>query len=108
MCAKNIFLVRFCRIHPVQSVVNNPTQLSGRGFGYLLYVLFCRNFTFCGTPKWKLGRVIGVFFVCGRGYFDFVLILKLWETTNFKKHNISKVPKNKKKNKISNLQIFKI
>ncbi len=29
---KNNCLLRFSRIHPVQSVVNSPTQLSGRGF----------------------------------------------------------------------------
>ncbi len=29
---RTIFLVRILRIHPVQSVVNNITQLSGRGF----------------------------------------------------------------------------
>jgi len=28
---QNMFLVRFLRIHSVQSVINNPTQLSGRG-----------------------------------------------------------------------------
>ncbi len=33
---KHYFLVRFFRIHPVQSVINNPTQLSGRGFPYIL------------------------------------------------------------------------
>ena len=31
-CAKLFLLVRFLRIRPVQSVVNSPTQLSGRGF----------------------------------------------------------------------------
>ncbi len=30
--AQNIFLVRVLRIRPVQSVVNSPTQLFGRGF----------------------------------------------------------------------------
>ena len=31
-CETNKYIVRFLRIHPVQSVINNPTQLSGRGF----------------------------------------------------------------------------
>jgi len=30
-CRKTNFIVRFLRIHPVQSVANSPTQLSGRG-----------------------------------------------------------------------------
>ena len=42
--------MRFLRIHPVQKVINNPTQLSGRGFPRIfhmklvlsqLYVLWC-------------------------------------------------------------------
>ena len=37
-CAKLIFLVRFLRIHPVQSVVSSPTQLSGRGFPCVFYM----------------------------------------------------------------------
>ena len=40
-CAKPIFLVRFLRIHPVQSVVNSPTQLSGRGFPCIFYMKLC-------------------------------------------------------------------
>ncbi len=39
-CAKPTFLVRFLRIHPVQSVVNAPTQLSGRGFTCIFYKMF--------------------------------------------------------------------
>ncbi len=31
-CRKTNVIVRFLRIHPVQSVANDPTQLSGRGF----------------------------------------------------------------------------
>ncbi len=38
-CAKTVFLVRFLRIHPVQSVINNPTQLSERGFPYIFYMI---------------------------------------------------------------------
>ncbi len=30
--------VFFLRIHSVQSVINNATQLSGRGFPYIFYV----------------------------------------------------------------------
>ena len=37
-CAKNMCLVRFLRIGPVQSVVNSPTQLSGRGFPHICYM----------------------------------------------------------------------
>ena len=37
-CRKAIFIVRFLRIHPVQSVVNNIAQLSGRGFPCILYM----------------------------------------------------------------------
>ncbi len=37
-CATTIFLVRCLRIHPVQTVVNNPTQLSGRGIRYIFYM----------------------------------------------------------------------
>ncbi len=37
-CAKTIFIVRFLGIHPVQSVINNATQLSGRGFPYIFYM----------------------------------------------------------------------
>ncbi len=33
-----MFLVRVLRIHSVQSVMNNPTQLSGRGFPYIVYI----------------------------------------------------------------------
>ncbi len=64
VCAKTICLVRFLRIHPVQSVINNPTQLSGRGFSYIfILIVFCRNFTFFGTPKWKSGRAIRKFWI---------------------------------------------
>ncbi len=38
-CAKPIFLERFLRIHPGQSVVNSPTQLSGRGFPCIFYMI---------------------------------------------------------------------
>ena len=37
-CATTIFLVRFLRIRPVQSVVNSPTQLSGRGFPRIFHM----------------------------------------------------------------------
>ena len=33
--------MRFLRIHPVQSVIDNPTQLSGRGVPHILYVKLC-------------------------------------------------------------------
>ncbi len=35
---KSNFLVRFLSIHPVQSVVNSPTQLSGRGFARICHM----------------------------------------------------------------------
>ncbi len=38
VCATINFLTRFLRIHPVQSVVNNITQLSGRGFPCIFYM----------------------------------------------------------------------
>ena len=38
LCANTFFLVRALRIHPVQSVVDNPTQLSGRGFPCIFYI----------------------------------------------------------------------
>ncbi len=40
-CGEEQFLVRFLRIHPVQSVVNNTTQLSGRGFPCIFYMKLC-------------------------------------------------------------------
>ncbi len=30
--------MRFLRIHPVQKVINNPTQLSGRGFPRIFHM----------------------------------------------------------------------
>ena len=33
--------MRFLRIHPVQSVVYNMTQLSGRGFPYIFHIKLC-------------------------------------------------------------------
>ncbi len=38
MLRNNCFLVRFFRICPVQSVVNSPTQLSGRGFPRIFHM----------------------------------------------------------------------
>ncbi len=39
MCVQQIcFLLRFLRIHSVQSVINNPAQLSGRGFPNIFYM----------------------------------------------------------------------
>ena len=35
---QTIFLVRLLSIHPVQSVVNSITQLSGRGFPRILHM----------------------------------------------------------------------
>ena len=37
-CGKTNFIKRFLRIHPVQSVVNSPTQLSGRGFPCIFHM----------------------------------------------------------------------
>ena len=39
-CTTTVFLVRFFRIHPVQSVANNVTQLSGRGFPCIFHMKF--------------------------------------------------------------------
>ncbi len=57
---KNNFIMRFLRIHAVQSVINNPTQLSGRGFPRIFHMnLFLSQlYIFVGTSKWKPGRVI--------------------------------------------------
>ncbi len=38
-CANTICLVRLLRIHPVQSVVNKQTQLSGRGIPCICYMI---------------------------------------------------------------------
>ena len=38
VCRKTNFILRFLRIHPVQNVINNPTQLSGRGFPHIFYM----------------------------------------------------------------------
>jgi len=35
---KYVLLVRVLRVHSVQSVINNPTQLSGRGFPCIFYI----------------------------------------------------------------------
>ncbi len=35
---KTNFIVRFLRIHPVQKVLDNPTQLSGRGFPRIFHM----------------------------------------------------------------------
>ena len=54
-----IFLARFLRFRPVQSVVNSPTQISGRGFPHIFYMkLFLSQFyVFVSAPKWKPGHV---------------------------------------------------
>ena len=41
----------------VQRVINNPTQLSGRGFPYIvcIKVVFCHNFTFFGCSQMEAG-----------------------------------------------------
>ncbi len=54
---KTNFILRFLRIRPVQSVANDPTQLSGRGFPYGIVFAATLRFFF-GTSKWKLGHVI--------------------------------------------------
>ncbi len=41
VCAKIYILVRCLRIHPVQSVVNNIRQLSGRGFLCICCMKLC-------------------------------------------------------------------
>ncbi len=48
-CAKHIFIVRFLRIHPVQNIINSPTQLSGRGFPYTFYMklVVSQLYVFC-------------------------------------------------------------
>ena len=37
-CRETNFIMRFLRIHPVQKVINNPTQLSGRGFPRIFHM----------------------------------------------------------------------
>ncbi len=37
-CRKANFIVRFLRIHPVQNVINNMAQLSGRGFSRIFHM----------------------------------------------------------------------
>ncbi len=54
--------MRFLRIHPVQSVVDNPTQLSGRGFPRIFHMkLVLSQLYVFGTPKLKPIRVIRKF-----------------------------------------------
>ncbi len=59
VCATTNCLVRFLRVHPVQSVINSPTQLSGRGFPGIFYIKLCLSqlYVFVCAPKLKLGRV---------------------------------------------------
>ncbi len=53
---QTIFLVRLLSIHPVQSVVNSITQLSGRGCPRIFHMkLFCRNFMFLWFFKMEAG-----------------------------------------------------
>ncbi len=56
-CAKTMLLVRFLRIRPVQSVANNPTQLSGRGLPCMFHMicLLLQLYVF-RAPKWKPSR----------------------------------------------------
>ena len=55
-------LILYCvslSTHPVQSVVNKITQLSGRGFPCIFHMSLCSSqlyVCFC-APKWKPGRV---------------------------------------------------
>ncbi len=48
---KKYFSSASFRIHPVQSVINNPAQLSGRGFPNIFFIFCCRNFTFVWYSK---------------------------------------------------------
>ncbi len=52
-CGKHICLVRVLRIHPVQSVIHNITQLTGRGFPCIFYIKlrFRQNYTFLVRPN---------------------------------------------------------
>ncbi len=61
VCRTTNFILRFLRIHPVQNVANNPTQLSGRGFARIFHMkLFLSQlYVFVvGVPNWKPSRVI--------------------------------------------------
>ena len=53
---KTNFIVRFLRIHPVQSVINNPTQLSGRRFPRIFHMkLFLSQLYIFGYFKMEAG-----------------------------------------------------
>ena len=59
VCATTIFLVRFLRIHPVQSVINNPTQLSEEDFPTSFTPnRYCHNFTFVWCSQMEAGPCI--------------------------------------------------
>ncbi len=64
-CRKTNFIVRLLRIRPVQSVVNSPTQLSGRGFPRIFHMklVLSQHHVLFGTPKWKPGRIICKFII---------------------------------------------
>ncbi len=55
-CWNNYVSSAFLSIHPVQSVINSITQLSGRGFPHIFHTS-CFIATLCvlGTSKWKPG-----------------------------------------------------
>ncbi len=59
-------LVRFLRIHPVQSVVNNITQLSGRGFPCIFYMeLFCvATLRVFRAPEWTPSHEHTILWTC--------------------------------------------
>ncbi len=55
-CRKTIFILCFVRIRPVQSVVNSPTQLSGRGFPRIFHMklVLSQLYVFC-CSKMEVG-----------------------------------------------------
>ena len=56
---KTNFIVSFLRIRPVQKVIDDPTQLSGRGFPRIFHMeLVLSQLYVFRYSKWKSGRVI--------------------------------------------------
>ena len=66
LCTKHVFLVHRLRIHSVHSVINNPTQLFGRGCPYIFYKKynFVITLRFYGAPKGKPAVKLSDFWDC--------------------------------------------
>jgi hypothetical protein len=66
-CGKTNFIMRFLRIRPVQKVVDNPTQLSGRGFPRISHVrsFSSQLYLFCyskieAEPRYSKSRKVDI------------------------------------------------